>query len=39
MAKASKRAIELNNGRAVQMGRLGLVVRDKLGNVDILIPD
>jgi hypothetical protein len=38
-AQASKRAIELNNGRAAQMGLLGLMVHDKLGNVDILIPN
>jgi hypothetical protein len=37
--KESKRAIELNNGRAAQMGLLGLMVHDKLGNVlDILPP-
>jgi Chlorophyll A-B binding protein len=33
-----KRAIELNQGRAAQMGLLGLMVHDKLGNVDILLP-
>ena len=35
--KLSKRAIELNQGRAAQMGMLGLMVHDKLG-VSIL-PD
>ena len=29
--KLNKRAIELNNGRAAQMGLLGLMVHDKLG--------
>ena len=36
--KLSKRAIELNQGRAAQMGMLGLMVHDKLGNVDTLLP-
>jgi Chlorophyll A-B binding protein len=36
--KKSKRAIELNNGRAAQMGILGLMVHDKLGNIDVLLP-
>ena len=36
--KLRKRAIELNNGRAAQMGILGLMVHEKLGNVDILLP-
>ena len=36
--KISKRAIELNQGRAAQMGMLGLMVHDKLGNVDTLLP-
>jgi len=36
--KLSKRAIELNNGRAAMMGILGLMVHEKLGNVDLLIP-
>jgi hypothetical protein len=33
-----KRAIELNQGRAAQMGILGLMVHEKLGNVDNLLP-
>merc|ERR1719246_234229 len=36
--KMKKRAIELNNGRAAMMGILGLMVHEKLGNVDLLIP-
>jgi Chlorophyll A-B binding protein len=36
--KLSKRAIELNQGRAAQMGLLGLMVHDKLGNVESLFP-
>lgn len=36
--KLRKRAIELNNGRAAQMGILGLMVHEKLGNVDLLLP-
>ena len=36
--KLRKRAIELNNGRAAQMGILGLMVHEKLGNVDALLP-
>eukprot|EP00617_Octactis_speculum_P017575 CAMPEP_0185746162 /NCGR_PEP_ID=MMETSP1174-20130828/4614_1 /TAXON_ID=35687 /ORGANISM="Dictyocha speculum, Strain CCMP1381" /LENGTH=245 /DNA_ID=CAMNT_0028420607 /DNA_START=48 /DNA_END=786 /DNA_ORIENTATION=+ len=36
--QTSKRAIELNNGRAAQMGLLGLMVHDKLGNVLDLLP-
>jgi Chlorophyll A-B binding protein len=36
--KLSKRAIELNQGRAAQMGLLGLMVHDQLGNVDTLLP-
>ncbi len=37
--KTSKRAIELNNGRAAQMGLLALMVHDKLGNVLDLLPE
>eukprot|EP00980_Cylindrotheca_fusiformis_P000829 scaffold215_cov126-Cylindrotheca_fusiformis.AAC.2 len=36
--KLQKRAIELNNGRAAQMGMLGLMIHDKLGNVESLFP-
>eukprot|EP00579_Thalassiosira_antarctica_P012319 CAMPEP_0201908042 /NCGR_PEP_ID=MMETSP0903-20130614/244_1 /ASSEMBLY_ACC=CAM_ASM_000552 /TAXON_ID=420261 /ORGANISM="Thalassiosira antarctica, Strain CCMP982" /LENGTH=211 /DNA_ID=CAMNT_0048442285 /DNA_START=42 /DNA_END=677 /DNA_ORIENTATION=- len=36
--KMNKRAIELNQGRAAQMGILGLMVHEKLGNIDLLIP-
>lgn len=36
--KLQKRAIELNQGRAAMMGLLGLMVHDKLGNVDTLFP-
>mmetsp|Transcript_31792 Transcript_31792/g.76999 ORF Transcript_31792/g.76999 Transcript_31792/m.76999 type:complete len:208 (+) Transcript_31792:121-744(+) len=36
--KMNKRAIELNNGRAAQMGILGLMVHEKLGNVANLLP-
>ncbi|CAB9505650.1 Fucoxanthin-chlorophyll a-c binding protein [Seminavis robusta] len=32
--KLSKRALEINQGRAAQMGLLGLMVHDKLGNVE-----
>ena len=31
--KLSKRAIELNNGRAAMMGILGLMVHEKLGEI------
>ena len=37
-SKTRKRAIELNNGRAAQMGILGLMVHEKLGNVGNLLP-
>ena len=37
--KLQKRAIELNQGRAAQMGLLGLMVHDQLGNVDSLLPN
>ena len=36
--KLTKRAVELNQGRAAQMGMLGLMVHDKLGNVDDFFP-
>eukprot|EP00429_Kryptoperidinium_foliaceum_P086446 CAMPEP_0176200600 /NCGR_PEP_ID=MMETSP0121_2-20121125/9142_1 /TAXON_ID=160619 /ORGANISM="Kryptoperidinium foliaceum, Strain CCMP 1326" /LENGTH=198 /DNA_ID=CAMNT_0017539467 /DNA_START=28 /DNA_END=624 /DNA_ORIENTATION=+ len=36
--KLSKRAIELNQGRAAQMGMLALMVHDKLGNVSDFFP-
>eukprot|EP00613_Pedinella_sp_CCMP2098_P001795 CAMPEP_0171623364 /NCGR_PEP_ID=MMETSP0990-20121206/17898_1 /TAXON_ID=483369 /ORGANISM="non described non described, Strain CCMP2098" /LENGTH=205 /DNA_ID=CAMNT_0012189545 /DNA_START=103 /DNA_END=720 /DNA_ORIENTATION=- len=36
--KTSKRAIELNNGRAAQMGILGLMVHEELGNVLSILP-
>ena len=36
--KLKKRAIELNNGRAAQMGILALMVHEQLGNVDLFIP-
>ena len=37
--KLQKRAIELNQGRAAQMGMLALMVHDKLGNVDDFFPN
>ena len=36
--KTKKRALELNQGRAAQMGILGLMVHEKLGNVDSFLP-
>ena len=36
--KMAKRAIELNQGRAAQMGMLALMVHDKLGNVADFFP-
>ena len=36
--KMRKRAIELNNGRAAQMGILALMVHEKLGNLDSILP-
>ncbi|KAL7555935.1 hypothetical protein ACA910_009103 [Epithemia clementina (nom. ined.)] len=37
--KLTKRAVELNQGRAAQMGMLALMVRDKLGNVEDFFPN
>jgi hypothetical protein len=34
----TKRAVELNNGRAAMMGLLGLMVHDKLGNLESILP-
>ena len=36
--KLQKRAVELNQGRAAQMGMLALMVHDKLGNVADFFP-
>ena len=36
--KRNKRAIEINQGRAAQMGILALMVHDKLGNVKDILP-
>lgn len=36
--KRKKRSIELNNGRAAQMGILGLMVHDAMGNLDTMTP-
>jgi hypothetical protein len=36
--KERKRALELNQGRAAQMGILGLMVHDQLGNVKDILP-
>jgi hypothetical protein len=36
--KLSKRAIELNNGRAAMFGILGLMVHEQLGNLGTVIP-
>ena len=36
--KEKKRALELNQGRAAQMGILGLMVHEKLGNIDTILP-
>jgi hypothetical protein len=37
--KMQKRAVELNNGRAAQMGILGLVVHEYMGNLNLIIPN
>ena len=37
--KMTKRAVELNQGRAAQMGLLALMVHDKLGNVEDFFPN
>ncbi|CAB9512383.1 Fucoxanthin-chlorophyll a-c binding protein [Seminavis robusta] len=37
--KLTKRALEINQGRAAQMGLLGLMVHDKLGNVENFFPN
>jgi hypothetical protein len=37
--KLQKRAVELNQGRAAQMGMLALMVHDKLGNVENFFPN
>mmetsp|Transcript_31839 Transcript_31839/g.52485 ORF Transcript_31839/g.52485 Transcript_31839/m.52485 type:complete len:189 (-) Transcript_31839:77-643(-) len=36
--KKKKRTIELNQGRAAQMGILGLMVHDGMGNLDTILP-
>lgn len=36
--KNNKRTLELNQGRAAQMGLLGLMVHDALGNVATILP-
>ena len=36
--KQRKRAIEINNGRAAQMGILGLMVHEKMGNIADILP-
>merc|ERR1711957_685651 len=36
--KLKKRTIELNNGRAAQMGILGIMVHEKLGNLADILP-
>lgn len=36
--KRKKRAIELNNGRAAQMGILALMVHEKIGNLNEILP-
>ena len=36
--KEKRQLSELNNGRAAQMGILGLMVHEKLGNIDTILP-
>jgi hypothetical protein len=36
--KRNKRSIELNQGRAAQMGILGLMTHEAMGNVDTILP-
>ncbi|KAL3923664.1 MAG: hypothetical protein SGARI_006171 [Bacillariaceae sp.] len=36
--KEKKRTIELNNGRAAQMGILGIMIHEQLGNIDQVLP-
>ncbi|CAB9498074.1 Fucoxanthin-chlorophyll a-c binding protein A, chloroplastic [Seminavis robusta] len=36
--KRNKRTIELNNGRAAQMGILGIMVHEQLGNIPEVLP-
>ena len=36
--KKNKRAIELNNGRAAQMGIAGIMVHELMGNLGDLLP-
>ena len=36
--KTKKRAIELNQGRAAQMGILGLMIHDSMGNLNEILP-
>jgi hypothetical protein len=36
--KTKKRTVELNQGRAAQMGILSLMVHDSMGNIDSILP-
>eukprot|EP00568_Trieres_chinensis_P003605 CAMPEP_0183307164 /NCGR_PEP_ID=MMETSP0160_2-20130417/16693_1 /TAXON_ID=2839 ORGANISM="Odontella Sinensis, Strain Grunow 1884" /NCGR_SAMPLE_ID=MMETSP0160_2 /ASSEMBLY_ACC=CAM_ASM_000250 /LENGTH=191 /DNA_ID=CAMNT_0025470699 /DNA_START=42 /DNA_END=617 /DNA_ORIENTATION=+ len=36
--KREKRTIEINNGRAAQMGILGLMVHESMGNLNLIVP-
>jgi len=36
--KSNKRAIELNNGRAAQMGILGIMIHESIGNLGDILP-